>query len=264
MLKVVILSASKYSSYTIAVAEGLLRNGVTIEAIVVKKLFNLERFLWELKSDPRRLFNKIIHKLIFKRFHAKRQIKDADQYDAIYAKVADLEEISKLYKIPIFYCNDFHSHDSLAYIDSLKCDLVVFTGGGILRAEILRRPKIGTINCHMGILPEYRGMDCFAWAILNNDYDNIGLTTHFIDYGIDTGDIIEVKRIDVRHMDNLPAVERFLELLMPEMMVDAVVKINAKKCSTLVQETGHGSQFFVMHPILRNIAKKKHLESNDR
>ena len=110
----------------------------------------------------------------------------------------------------------------------------------------------------MGILPEYRGMDCFAWAILNNDYDKIGLTTHFIDEGIDTGPIIESKPVDIAHLGNLFEIERLLEMLMPQMMVDAVLKANTKSYSAVAQELDDGFQFFVMHPTLRKIAEKKH------
>ena len=45
-----------------------------------------------------------------------------------------------------------------------------------------------------GGLPLYRGMDVVEWPILMNDFDNIGVTTHFMENGVDTGDILKVKK----------------------------------------------------------------------
>jgi methionyl-tRNA formyltransferase len=49
---------------------------------------------------------------------------------------------------------------------------------------------LGTVNLHPSLLPRYRGRASINWAILNGDR-RLGLTAHFVDEGIDTGDIIE-------------------------------------------------------------------------
>ena len=74
----------------------------------------------------------------------------------------------------------------------LKPDLVVFTGGRLIRDNILKNSGAGVVNCHMGILPMYRGVDVVEWPILNEDWNNIGLTIHFMVKGIDTGDILKI------------------------------------------------------------------------
>ncbi len=56
-------------------------------------------------------------------------------------------------------------------------------------------PKIGVLNAHGGILPEYRGMNVMEWSLLQGD--QIGVTVHFIDSKIDTGQICFVNKVPV-------------------------------------------------------------------
>jgi methionyl-tRNA formyltransferase len=59
----------------------------------------------------------------------------------------------------------------------------------ILRRPILDSARLGFVNFHAGKLPHYRGRNVVNWAIINGE-EEIGLTAHFVDEGIDTGDII--------------------------------------------------------------------------
>lgn len=59
----------------------------------------------------------------------------------------------------------------------------------IFGPEFLRIPSMGFINFHSSLLPKYRGRTPTLWALLNNE-DTVGITLHYVDTGIDTGDII--------------------------------------------------------------------------
>ena len=67
----------------------------------------------------------------------------------------------------------------------------------VLPPEVLRVPPLGCVNIHPGMLPNYRGPTPTAWAILNGA-NTFGLTLHYMDANIDTGDILvqEVHDID--------------------------------------------------------------------
>lgn len=67
----------------------------------------------------------------------------------------------------------------------------------IMRQELYTLPKHDTINCHAGKLPYYRGRNILNWALINDEKE-FGVTAHYIDDGIDTGDIIlqEIVPID--------------------------------------------------------------------
>lgn len=55
---------------------------------------------------------------------------------------------------------------------------------------------------HVGITPKYRGVHGGYWALANQDKDNCGVTVHFIDKGIDTGEVISQARINPDKKDN--------------------------------------------------------------
>lgn len=67
--------------------------------------------------------------------------------------------------------------------------ICVVAYGKILPKEILEIPKLGCINLHGSILPKYRGAAPIQWAILNGD-TKTGVTTIYMDEGMDSGDII--------------------------------------------------------------------------
>ena len=75
-------------------------------------------------------------------------------------------------------------------IKTLNPDLLcVVAYGKILPKELLDIPKYGAINVHGSLLPEYRGAAPIQWAVLNGD-KKTGVTTMFMDIGMDTGDMI--------------------------------------------------------------------------
>ena len=77
-----------------------------------------------------------------------------------------------------------------ALADRLKPDVIAVFGTGLIRGPLLAAGRLGIINLHGGLSPQYRGSDCTFWALLNGEPDQVGCTLHFIDQGIDTGNLI--------------------------------------------------------------------------
>ena len=67
--------------------------------------------------------------------------------------------------------------------------ICVVAYGKIIPKEILEIPKYGCVNVHPSLLPKYRGSAPIQWAILNGDKET-GVTTMYLDEGMDSGDII--------------------------------------------------------------------------
>ena len=79
----------------------------------------------------------------------------------------------------------------LEFVRDLDPDLIWVTDYRyILPGQLLSIPKFGAINLHPSLLPKYRGRAPINWAILRGE-TQIGLSAHFIDNGVDTGDIIK-------------------------------------------------------------------------
>lgn len=72
----------------------------------------------------------------------------------------------------------------------LKPDLICVFGTSLIRGDLLKEGRLGIINLHGGLSPEYRGADCTFWALYNGEPDKVGCTLHYIDAGIDTGRLI--------------------------------------------------------------------------
>lgn len=74
-------------------------------------------------------------------------------------------------------------------------DISVVFGTGKLQPHIFTAPRWGCINVHRGISQHYRGLDSELWAIYRGDIQNVGVTIHYIDEQLDTGDILAQKRV---------------------------------------------------------------------
>ena len=79
-----------------------------------------------------------------------------------------------------------------------KIDIAI-TGGFpiILKKELISKPKYGFINCHAGILPNYRGGSPLNWQIINNE-THFGITVIKMNARIDSGNIVDEKRFKLK------------------------------------------------------------------
>ena len=89
------------------------------------------------------------------------------------------------------------NEEFISKIRDLKPDVIcVVAYGKILPKEILDIPKCGCINVHGSLLPKYRGAAPIQWAVLNGDKET-GITTMYMDVGMDTGDMILKEKVTI-------------------------------------------------------------------
>ena len=100
--------------------------------------------------------------------------------------------------IPVYQPLRVRNNDS--FIDEMKNlnpDVIcVVAYGKILPKEILEIPKLGCINVHGSLLPKYRGAAPIQWAVINGEKQT-GITTMYMDIGMDTGDMILKEVVDI-------------------------------------------------------------------
>ena len=70
----------------------------------------------------------------------------------------------------------------------------------IFREDIRELPPLGIINCHAGRLPFYRGRNILNWVLINDEKE-FGITVHYVDSGIDTGDILVQRTYGITDQD---------------------------------------------------------------
>ena len=91
--------------------------------------------------------------------------------------------------------------EALAGLRALAPDLIaVVAYGQLLKAGVLATPPRGCVNVHCSLLPKYRGAAPMQWAIVRGETVT-GVTTFFLDTGMDTGDIVFQKEEPIRPED---------------------------------------------------------------
>lgn len=90
-----------------------------------------------------------------------------------------------------------NNQEFIQEIKNLEPDIIcVVAYGKILPKEILDIPKYGCINVHGSLLPKHRGAAPIQWAVLNGD-KTTGITTMYMDVGMDTGDMILKEEVQI-------------------------------------------------------------------
>ncbi|MBI2096654.1 MAG: formyl transferase [Candidatus Sungbacteria bacterium] len=106
---------------------------------------------------------------------------------------------------------------SIVALEAIRPDAVIVFGTGKLYPAVIRVTSRACFNLHGGNPEHYRGLDTHLWAIYHNDFDNLVTTLHFVDEGLDTGDIVFQSQL------RLPKNARLHELR----------SVNTKVCSEL-------------------------------
>jgi len=134
-------------------------------------------------------------------------------------------------------------------IRSSSADYMIFSGGGILKDEILSL-ETKFIHLHPGIVPSYRGSTCFYYSILNEN--NSGVTAFIMDNGIDTGDIIYKKYFQKPSHEYLDEV--YDPYIRSETLIELLTTKKLQFTDLKKQESDEGETYFVIHPTLKHIA----------
>lgn len=116
--------------------------------------------------------------------------------------------------------------------------LVSMSYNQIFKKEIINATPHGIINCHAGKLPFYRGRNILNWSLINDEKE-FGITVHFVDEGIDTGDIILQRVYPITDKDDY---QSLLEIAYEEcatIIYDGIKLVQKEAYTRLVQKEIH-------------------------
>jgi methionyl-tRNA formyltransferase len=143
--------------------------------------------------------------------------------------------------IPILVPTDVNTGDSIDAISRLKPDaIVVVAYGQILRKDLLSLPAKGCINVHTSLLPKYRGAAPIQWAIANGEQVT-GVTTMFMDVGMDTGDIILQQEVPIDHDDTGGSLHDKLAIAGADLLGRTIAEVRAETVERRVQDDAKAS-----------------------
>ena len=101
-----------------------------------------------------------------------------------------VKELALQHQIPVFQPATLRKEEVQAEIRSWNPDVIVVVAyGKLLPKAVLDAPKLGCVNVHGSLLPQYRGAAPIQWTVLNGD-KVAGVTTMFMAEGMDTGDML--------------------------------------------------------------------------
>ena len=108
-----------------------------------------------------------------------------------------VKQLALTHNIPVFQPDTFKNESQLALLQELNPEVIVVVAyGKLLPGYVLDLPKYGCINVHDSLLPKYRGAAPVQWMVLNGE-TTAGVTTMYMNRGLDTGDILLVSETEV-------------------------------------------------------------------
>lgn len=130
-------------------------------------------------------------------------------------------------------------------IKNLNPDLIVVVAyGKILPKEILDIPKLGCINVHASVLPKYRGAAPIQWAVINGEKIT-GVTTMYMDIGMDTGDMILTKETEIGEEETTGELWDRLSKIGGKLLIETVKQIKQGTAPRIKQ-----AEEFTLAPML--------------
>ena len=125
------------------------------------------------------------------------------------------------HNLPLLQPDKLKDESFLEALRQWKADLQIVIAFRMLPEVVWSMPRLGTFNLHASLLPKYRGAAPINWAVINGDTET-GVTTFFLKQEIDTGDIIQQRRIPIAETDNVGIVHDKLMTMGADMVIETV------------------------------------------
>lgn len=138
-----------------------------------------------------------------------------------------VKECALKHGIPVFAPERIKRPEPVAKLREYEADaFVVAAFGQILSQEILDMPRLGCLNVHASLLPKYRGASPIQRVILEGE-EKTGITIMQMDAGIDTGDILYQKEIEIAPDDTFETLHDKLAVLGGQAITEAIERLEA-------------------------------------
>lgn len=129
------------------------------------------------------------------------------------------------HNIPVYQPKKIKDPEFLAMLESMKPDVIVVVAfGRILPKSVLELPKYGCINGHASLLPKYRGAAPIQWAVIDGEKES-GVTTMYMDAGLDTGDMIQKKVVPLDKKETGGSLHDKLSLAGAKLLIETLKQL---------------------------------------
>jgi methionyl-tRNA formyltransferase len=118
--------------------------------------------------------------------------------DAALDSRKNLEKMAAEAGIPFHLVANYHTPDVIDLMKSCEPELGIVYGTNIIKESVFKIPRLGSINLHQGLAPYYRGGPPIFWELYNGEPE-IGLTVHFVESKVDSGDIVLQEKVSLNY-----------------------------------------------------------------
>ena len=158
---------------------------------------------------------------------------------------------AEAHDLPVWQPAKIKTEEFTAQLEAMKPDLMVVVAfGQILSQRILDIPAYGCINVHASLLPRYRGAAPMQWCVINGE-EKTGVTTMFMDAGLDTGDMLLTRELAIGPDMTLEEVHDGLMAMGSQVLIETLERLSdgtlqripqtgeSNYAPMLTKETGH-------------------------
>ena len=147
-----------------------------------------------------------------------------------------VKEIALDYEIEVFQPEKVTSEEGLNKLEEWSPDLIVVVAyGQILGKEVLGLPELGCINVHASLLPKYRGAAPLHQALINGE-EVTGVTTMYMDEGMDTGDMILKEEVEIISQDTVGSLHDKLATTGADLLIETLKQVKEGTAPRIPQD----------------------------
>ncbi|HET9661907.1 MAG TPA: methionyl-tRNA formyltransferase [Thermomicrobiales bacterium] len=143
--------------------------------------------------------------------------------------------------LPVYQPETLRTENDRTPIAGASADLfVVAAFGKIFGPKLLALPRIGSVNLHASILPDYRGASPISAAILEGGF-RTGVTLMGMETGLDTGPILAQRSVDIESFDTTASLTPKLAQLGARLLIDSLDELVSGQLTPIVQDDTEAS-----------------------
>jgi methionyl-tRNA formyltransferase len=151
--------------------------------------------------------------------------------------------LANKYNISTIYVSNVNEIQTMNRIKADKPDIII-SGyfDQIIKKEVIQIPSFGILNVHSSMLPKYRGVKPVFWVLKNNE-SKTGVTIHLVDVGLDSGEIIDQKEVDILPTDSVDSLSKRMSEVAGNLLLTTVENIQMNKYELKRQNLEAGSYY---------------------
>ncbi len=156
---------------------------------------------------------------------------------------ASLAAVAEAHKLKAIAARDPNSSEFLQQIRNLKPDLIVVAAfSRILKAPLIAIPRLGCINVHPSLLPRYRGPEPYYWILFNKEHKT-GVTIHYVDERIDSGNILMQREFELEPSETELTLQNKCNVVAANLLGEAVLLLASGEASSIPQNETDASYY---------------------